>query len=127
MDNWHRTDAYDDLDDEDAAGGPLTDTRRPYARMTRKMAEEAVRFKHAQADFQDDFKFTYRPARFEEWWLLASLGDLYEHQWIADVLRRIRSGKEASVYQCRAGAAIAVPLAAAKVYRPWSLRNMRND
>ncbi len=127
MNPWHPTDVYDDLDDDEAADRPLTDTRRPYARMTRKMAEEAARFKRAQADSRDDFEFTYQPARFEEWWLLASLGDLYEHQWIADVLRRIKGGKEASVYQCRAGAAIAGLLAAAKVYRPWSLRSMRND
>jgi RIO kinase 1 len=115
----------DELDDNDPRA--RTDTRRPYARMTKKMAQEASRFKQAQSDFRDDFKFTYEPARFEEWWLLASLGDLFEHKWISDVLRRVKSGKEASVYQCRAGVAITGELAAAKVYRPWSLRSMRND
>ncbi len=121
---------YTDFDDEldDAPGSRRrTDTRRAYARMTTKMAEEASRFKRAQTDFRNDFKFTYEPARFEEWWLLTSLADFYEHKWIADVLRRVKSGKEASVYQCRAGTAAAGGLVAAKVYRPWSLRHMKND
>ncbi len=124
------TNDYVDFDDEfdtNQNGHRRKDTRRPYARMSEKMAEEARRFKQAQVDFRDDFKFTYEPARFEEWWLLASLADFYEHKRISDVLRRVKSGKEASVYQCRAGTAITGGLAAAKVYRPWSLRNMRND
>src|SRR5688572_7320715 len=90
--------------------------------------------RQANADFlkgQDDssrsFKFTYSAARFEEWWLLESLGDFYEHQWISDVLLRLKGGKEASVYLCRSGPAVEVPLVAAKVYRPRSLRNLKND
>src|SRR5512140_58311 len=117
----------DDIDTDQLNGHRRTDTRRPFARMTKKMAEEASRFKQAQTDHRSQFQFTYEPARFEEWWLLASLGDLYEHKWISDVLRRVKSGKEASVYQCRAGTAIASDLVAAKVYRPWSLRNMKKD
>ncbi len=117
----------DDLDTSELGNHRRTDTRRPFARITKKMAQEASRFKQAQTDFRDDFQFTYEPARFEEWWLLTSLGDFYEHKWISDVLRRVKSGKEASVYQCRAGAAIVGELVAAKVYRPWSLRNMKKD
>ncbi len=82
---------------------------------------------NAQDDSRGNFKFTYQAARFEACWLLKSLGDLCEHHWITDVLRRIKAGKEASVYQCRAGAAIRGQLSAAKVYRPRSLRNLRND
>jgi RIO kinase 1 len=119
---------FDEFDDDEPGTRSRGDTRRPYARMTRKMSENATRFKRDQTDARTDFKFTYEPARFEEWWLLASLGEFYEHRWINDVLQRVKSGKEASVYQCRAGAAISGKmLAAAKVYRPWSLRNMRND
>ncbi len=119
---------FDDELDDEPGRHHRTDTRRAYARMTAKMAEEASRFKEAQSDHRGDFKFTYEPARFEEWWLLTSLANFYEHKWIGDVLRRVKSGKEASVYQCRAGAAIKKgELAAAKVYRPWSLRNMHKD
>lgn len=85
-------------------------------------------FLSKQDDSRASFKFTYKAARFESWWLLDSLGELYEHQWISDVLRRIKGGKEASVYQCRAGTAIpGGGLAAAKVYRPRMLRNLKND
>ena len=119
---------FDDEIDYDASGRQRrTDTRRPFAKMTKKMAEEASRFKQAQTDSRSDFQFTYVPARFEEWWLLTSLSDFYEHKWISDVLRRVKSGKEASVYQCRAGASASGELVAAKVYRPWSLRNMKQD
>ena len=112
-------DFFDELDDEDELNEHLKiDTRRPYGRMSRKLAEKAERFKQEQFESCSNFKFTYKPTRFEEWWLLASLGDLYEHQWIADVLRRVKGGKEASVYQCRPGAAIKGGLVAAKVYRP---------
>jgi RIO kinase 1 len=58
---------------------------------------------------------------------LESLGDFYEHKWISDVLQRVKGGKEASVYLCRSGPAIKAPLVAAKVYRPRSLRNLKND
>jgi RIO kinase 1 len=43
------------------------------------------------------------------------------------VLRKVKGGKEASVYLCRSGPAIEPPLVAAKVYRPRSLRNLKND
>ena len=84
-------------------------------------------FIHTQDDSRKNFKFTYQAARFEEWWLLDSLGDFYEHKWIVDVLKRVKGGKEASVYQCKPGVAVDVPLVAAKVYRPRSLRNLKND
>jgi RIO kinase 1 len=117
----------DEMDEKRAGRRRRTDTRRPYARLRRKMAVEASRFKSAQSEDPTDFRFTYEPARFEESWLLMSLGELYEHQWISDVLRRVRSGKEASVYQCRGGATVGGGLVAAKVYRPWTLRAMHSD
>jgi RIO kinase 1 len=84
-------------------------------------------FLKGQDDSRRNFNFTYPAARFEEWWLLESLGDFYEHKWIVDVLKRVKGGKEASVYLCRSGPAIEAPLVAAKVYRPRSLRNLKND
>ena len=123
----NHVDYDDDFDDTELNKHHRIETRRAYARLTTRMVDDANRFKQAQTDFRGGFKFTYQPARFEEWWLLTSLGELYEHQWIGDVLRRVKSGKEASVYQCQAGTAAGGGLAAAKVYRPWSLRNMRKD
>jgi len=85
------------------------------------------RFVREQDDTSAGVEFTYKAARFEEGWLLDSLADLYEHQWIKDVLRRVKGGKEANVYQCQAGVAVSSPYAAAKVYRPRSMRNLKND
>ena len=56
-----------------------------------------------------------------------SLGGLYEQQWISDILRMVRGGKEASVYQCQGTASTGADFIAAKVYRPRQLRNLRND
>ena len=84
-------------------------------------------FLKGQDDSSRSFEFTYQAARFESWWLLESLGEFYEHKWITDVLRRLKGGKEASVYLCRSGPAIEAPFVVAKVYRPRSLRNLKND
>jgi RIO kinase 1 len=74
-----------------------------------------------------EFKFTYKAARFEEAWLLDSLIGIAENNWISDVLLKVKAGKEASVYLCRSGPSIAAPFVAAKIYRPRSLRNLKND
>jgi RIO kinase 1 len=121
-------DFLEELDDEDKLNIRLgIDNRRPYQRMTRKLIAQERKFVGEQDDSSRSFKFTYKAARFEEWWLLESIGDFYEHRWISDVLMRLKGGKEASVYLCHSGAAVDVPLVAAKVYRPRSLRNLKND
>ncbi len=121
---------FDELDDDEKLNAYLQfDNKRPLnsERMPKKLAQEESAFVHAQDDSSTSFKFTYKAARFEEWWLLDSLGDFYVHKWIVDVLRKVKGGKEASVYQCKPGAAVDAPLVAAKVYRPRSLRNLKND
>ena len=80
-----------------------------------------------QSDSHQAFQFTYKSARFEEGWLLDSLGYFYEQHWIADVLRKVKVGKEASVYLCTGGAAVPEKLVAAKVYRPRMFRSLKND
>ncbi len=118
----------EELDDEDKLNTHLgVDNRRPYQKMTRKLILEERRFKKAQDDSRAGFHFTYRAARFEEGWLLDSLGAFYEHKWILDVLRKVKGGKEASVYLCKPGVGVEASLLAAKVYRPRSLRNLKND
>lgn len=119
---------FDELDDDDKLNTRFgIDKRKPYQRMTRKLIHEERQFVGEQDDSSASFKFTYKAARFEEWWLLESIGQFYEHKWITDVLRRLKGGKEASVYLCRSGPAIEAPLVVAKVYRPRSLRNLKND
>ncbi len=55
------------------------------------------------------------------------LGPFYDRRLIADVLRKVKGGKEANVYCCRGGGAAQGDLVAAKVYRPRQFRNLRND
>jgi len=123
---------FEDLDDDDKLNLHLgIDKRRSEPRLTRKRESKKIEadaqlFNRAQ-EISREFKFTYKAARFEEAWLLDSLVDIAQHQWISDVLRKVKGGKEASVYLCRSGAAIDAPLVAAKVYRPRSLRNLKND
>jgi RIO kinase 1 len=121
--------SFDELDSDDrcykASAG-----RHPTHRsslLPQKTAKETRDFVRKQDDTSSNFEFTYKAARFEEWWLLDSLGDFYEHRWITDVLSRVKGGKEASVYLCRSDTAENAGLLAAKVYRPRSLRNLKND
>src|SRR5215213_8142705 len=121
---------FDELDDnEDIDNFIDKDKRRKRfpERHFKYVREANSEFLNGQDDSRRNFKFTYSAARFEEGWLLDSLGDFYEHQWITDVLMRLKGGKEASVYLSRSGPAIEKPLVAAKVYRPRSLRNLKND
>lgn len=117
---------YDELDDLDSDGTKPFNKRVAQKRESKKRDMEAKLFIRAQ-EASREFKFTYKAARFEEWWLLDSLAAFHDHKWISDVLRRVKGGKEASVYLCKPGVGVEAPLLAAKVYRPRSLRNLKND
>jgi RIO kinase 1 len=130
MDNNSSIEFFTNLDDMEQVEGYLdkSQRRQKYPPRNPKKVPEADRaFLHSQDDTASHYKFTYKAARFEEWWLLDSLGDFYEHKWISDVLYRVKGGKEASVYMCRPGSEVDSELIAAKVYRPRSLRNLKND
>jgi len=115
---------FDELDDALEYDSPSK--RVSQKRESKKREQEARLFIRAQ-EIAREFQFTYKAARFEEAWLLDSLIEIYEHQWISDVLRKVKGGKEASVYLCKSGADMDAPLVAAKIYRPRSLRNLKND
>ena len=115
---------FDELDDN--FEGEVQSKRVSQKRESKKREQEARLFIRAQ-EISKEFQFTYKAARFEEAWLLDSLTDIYDHRWISDVLRKVKGGKEASVYLCKAGEDMDVPYVAAKIYRPRSLRNLKND
>ncbi len=73
------------------------------------------------------FNPTFSASRYERAWILNYLGPFYDRQLIADVLRKVKGGKEATVYCCAGGARCELALVAAKVYRPRQFRNLRND
>lgn len=123
-------DLFDELDDNEEIDNFINKDKRRKRfpeRHFKYVRQANAEFLKGQDDSSRSFQFTYSAARFEEWWLLESLGDFYEHGWISDVLMRLKGGKEASVYLCRSGPAVETPLVAAKVYRPRSLRNLKND
>ena len=95
-------------------------------RESKKRQMEARLFTRAQ-EISREFRFTYKAARFEEVWLLDSLFEIADHKWISDVLRKVKGGKEASVYLCKSGEGVEAPYVAAKIYRPRMLRNLKND
>lgn len=59
--------------------------------------------------------------------LLAHLAPLIEDHFLIDVVRPIKSGKEAVVYCCHADASLGRDLVAAKVYRPLETRSFKRD
>jgi RIO kinase 1 len=116
----------DELDEVYADEQASTVGRTVKKRENKKQEIEARLFIRAQ-EAAKEFKFTYKAARFEEAWLLDSLNEIAGQQLISDVLRKVKAGKEASLYLCRSGSNIDANLVAAKVYRPRSLRNLKND
>ena len=118
---------FDELDDLDHGGSTKSNKKVSKKRESKKLETDARLFVRAQ-EVAREFKFTYKAARFEEAWLLSSLEDIADHRWVSDVLRKVKAGKEASVYLCKAGAALpGAEFVVAKVYRPRTLRNLRND
>jgi RIO kinase 1 len=73
------------------------------------------------------FSFTYKASQHEQLWLGKSLQAFYNDSLISDVLAVVKGGKEANVYCCQAHPNIGMEFAAAKVYRPRMLRNLKND
>jgi len=114
---------YDDLDDD----GLFEEIHHPRTNKPKLDPQAVQQFIQRQDDARQTFSFTYQPARFEEGWLLDSLGTFFEQRWISDVLWKIKAGKEASVYLCRSGDQVKSGLIAAKVFRPRMLRNLKND
>jgi RIO kinase 1 len=113
---------------EETKPTPQLPARASKKRQSKRHEMDARLFIRAQGISRDAFQFTYKAARFEEAWLFDSLADLAEHRWISDVLQKAKAGKEASVYLCKPGAAAPESkLVAAKVYRPRTLRNLKND
>ena len=74
-------------------------------------------------EFNPGFDGTYH----EHLWIKDSLGGFYRDKWFTDILYRVKGGKEATVYCCRAHPSTGLELLAAKVYRPRMFRAMRND
>lgn len=121
------------MDEETEADIAELRSRRKQAR--RKAApdkaaprETELQLLAAEQERQGNFEFSYHASRHERQWILDSLGGFYEDHWIDDILRLVKGGKEASVYQCAAHPATSQETyLAAKVYRPRMFRQLRKD
>lgn len=71
--------------------------------------------------------WTYSATDHEVVYLQDSLGSFFEDEFLIDILYKVRVGKEATCYCCRAHPDTGHDLVAAKVYRPRMFRAMRND
>lgn len=131
-------DLYEDLDDLSGKAElpPIRNIARKNGGKGKK-TRDAQKAKRVRADIlgelieQDDsineVEFTYTGTRHEREWIANSLTNLYEARWFDDLLRQIKGGKEASVYQCLGNATTGRPYLAAKIYRPRRFRNLKND
>ncbi|RME53736.1 MAG: hypothetical protein D6790_17435 [Caldilineae bacterium] len=104
-------------------------SRKPKnARQRHEEHRAAVEELAANAGLEHVWETTYTPARFESGWLKDSLHPFYSQEYIVDVMAQVKGGKEANVYRCAAHPTIQeAQWLAAKVYRPRSMRNLRND
>lgn len=62
----------------------------------------------------------------ERAWIREHLASFYEKELIIDVVRRVKAGKEATVYTCSAHPSTGKAFFAAKLYRQRSLRSSKN-
>ncbi|MGI8424388.1 MAG: RIO1 family regulatory kinase/ATPase [Chloroflexota bacterium] len=74
-------------------------------------AEEETRFRNRQSDASD----------------MEAMQEFIDEAVVTEVLNVIKSGKEATVYRCRAHRSLGHPIVAAKVYHASGFRNFGND
>jgi RIO kinase 1 len=132
MDKYEAYDKYGDYEDFTL---PRWESNRHRKLNHRKEAKKKPAVDRADlSDFSDDvsewvpsYAAALDPLHYERQWLIDSLGPFYRNQLITDVVRRVKGGKEANVYCCIAHPTAGVDLIAAKLYRPRSLRMLKND
>jgi RIO kinase 1 len=109
------------------AGGPRRDRQRQNANRTeRGEAPSASVPAEPQTAIAPEFAATLQATDAERAWVRQHLWWFHENQLILDVVRRIKAGKEATVYECSAHPSTGKVLVAAKLYRERSLRSSRN-
>ena len=111
---------------------PIARPNQPWRAMRKaknRTRDEELASLIEQRDELREYNFTYKASRHERSWLFGSLGTFHDLQWFSDILRIVKGGKEASVYQCLAGtdSPVESSYVAGKVYRPRRFRNLRND
>ncbi|MEY2936769.1 MAG: hypothetical protein RL033_7518 [Pseudomonadota bacterium] len=73
-----------------------------------------------------DFAAAVQVTETERAWIRAYLGRMQEDEFILDVVRRVKAGKEATVYACTGHPSTGRAVIAAKLYRERSMRSSKN-
>lgn len=73
-----------------------------------------------------DFAAAVQVTETERAWIRAYLGRMQEDELILDVVRRVKAGKEATVYACTGHPSTGRAVIAAKLYRERSMRSSKN-
>ncbi len=128
----YTTEYLDEVDERDDPNPRLHERKGKRVKRHSKLADappedQAGSDPVARLGSETEFDPTFSSSRFERAWILEYLGPFYEEHYIADVLRQVKGGKEATVYCCQAHARVGVQLLAAKVYRPKIFRTLKND
>ena len=122
---------WDDFEDDDVEINIRNVSRENRKKSKNKKTASPAADKKSEisilVDDENSFSFSYKASRHEYQWIIDSLGDFYRQKWFDDLLRLVKGGKEASVYQCQANETTGRDYIAAKVYRPRKFRNLRKD
>jgi RIO kinase 1 len=115
--------------DDDDFGARSERPRKPH-RKPKKTSWEVLDSLRASDDSQTSterrFGSTVNVTNTERAWLWQHLGPFHRQKHIDDVLRRIKSGKEATVYLCSGHESAKHRLLAAKLYRARPTRGLQN-
>jgi RIO kinase 1 len=79
-----------------------------------------------RAPLPPEFAAAIQVTETERAWIRQHLAWFFEQQLITDVVRRVKAGKEATVYACVAHPSTGKSFVAAKLYREYSLRSSHN-
>jgi RIO kinase 1 len=109
------------------AGGPRRERQRAEARAEHPGAEHAQPApEEPRAPIPAEFAAAVQVTETERAWIREHLAWFLEHDFVTDVVRRVKAGKEATVYVCSAHPNTGKQWLAAKLYREYSLRSSHN-
>lgn len=128
MDQYEEYEKYLDLEEWLASAGQ--NRMRTAAKKKKKHAlapTDLTDFVDSASEWVPSYAAPLDPQHHERQWLIESVAPFYQDNVITDVTRRVKAGKEANVYCCTAHPASDVALLAAKLYRPRTMRTLKND
>lgn len=104
---------------------------KPAKKTSYESSSAVQRWLHEQAFEEQQRSPSFNPtllaSKRDAPWILSSLTPFYDQRLIVDILHEAHSGKEATVYCCKAHPATGMECLAAKIYRPRMFRSLRND